>query len=103
MPKQERQAGRDWLFVSNHLLVLLCIAEDPGIRMVDVARRVGITERAVQTIVGDLVDVGYLTRTRLGRRNHYEINQAMPLRHLETHHRQLGDLLTLLSQRTQGR
>ena len=40
----------DWKFVTNHLLVVLCIAEDPNTRMVDVAKRVGVTERAIQGI-----------------------------------------------------
>jgi hypothetical protein len=85
-----------WTFVTNHFVVLLCIAEDPNIRMVDVAARVGITERAVQGIVADLVETGYLTKTRVGRRNHYDIDAEMPLRHLETAHRHLGELLDLL-------
>jgi len=82
--------------VTRHLLVLLCVAEDPSMRMSEVAKRVGITERAVQGIVADLVDAGYLTRSRIGRRNHYEINREMPLRHLETQHHRLGELLGLL-------
>jgi Mn-dependent DtxR family transcriptional regulator len=85
-----------WTFVTSHFLVLLCIAEDPNIRIADVAERVGITERAVQGIVADLADQGYVTRTRIGRRNHYEINRQMPLRHLETQHHRLGELLSLL-------
>jgi predicted transcriptional regulator len=89
--------GRGWTFVTNHFLVLLCIAEDPDVRMADVAQRVGVTERAVQRLVSDLVDAGYLVRSRQGRRNHYAINSGMPLRHLETQHRQLGDLLVLLT------
>ncbi|MGH2793655.1 MAG: helix-turn-helix transcriptional regulator [Actinomycetota bacterium] len=86
---------RRWTFVTNHFLVLLCIAEDPGIRMSDVAKRVGVTERAVQGIVGDLESGGYLKRTRVGRRNHYEVHAEMPLRHLQMQHKQLGDLLSL--------
>jgi len=85
-----------WTFVTNHFVVLLCLAEDPNIRITDVAERVNLTERSVQGIVADLVDAGYLTRTRLGRRNHYKINREMPLRHLETQHHRLGELLTLL-------
>jgi predicted transcriptional regulator len=88
---------RGWTFVTNHFLVLLCIAENPDVRMSEVAERVGVTERAVQRLVGDLVDAGYLVRTRRGRRNHYAISREMPLRHLETQHRQLGELLALLS------
>jgi predicted transcriptional regulator len=83
-------------------VVLLCIAEDADIRMTDVAARVGVTERAVQTIVADLVDAGYLTRRRVGRRNQYEINSEMPLRHLETEHKRLGELLGLLAHTTKA-
>jgi Mn-dependent DtxR family transcriptional regulator len=91
-----------WTFVSNHFLVLLCIAEDPGIRMSDVAHRLGVTERTVQGIVANLEEAGYLRRTRVGRRNHYEIDTTMPLRHLETEHRRLGDLLALLTTHPEG-
>ena len=91
------QQGRSWTFVTNHFLVLLCIAEDPGIRMSDVATRIGVTERAVQGIVRDLEGAGYLKRTRVGRRNHYEIHSEMPLRHLQTQHKQLGELLRLIA------
>jgi DNA-binding MarR family transcriptional regulator len=86
-----------WTFVTTHTLVLLCIAGDPDVRMTDVAARVGVTERRVQSIVADLVAAGYLTRTRHGRRNRYEIDGTKPLRHLETEHRHLGELLSLLS------
>src|SRR4030095_13537256 len=90
-------AEEGWTFVTNHFLVLLCIAEDPGMRMADIGGRVGITERAVQRIVADLAEAGYLTRRRVGRRNRYEINGEMPLRHLETQHRRVRELLLLLS------
>jgi Mn-dependent DtxR family transcriptional regulator len=95
----EEMHDRHWAFVTNHFLVLLCIAEDSGVRMADVASRIGVTERAVQGIVRDLEEAGYLKRTRVGRRNLYEIHADMPLRHLQTRHRQLGELLGLISQR----
>lgn len=63
-----------WTFLSHHAHVFLCIARDPDTRLREVAVEVGITERAVQAIVNDLVDDGYLTRERVGRRNHYEVN-----------------------------
>lgn len=96
---RRREEGRPdgrWTFVTNHFLVLFCLADDPRLRMSDVAQRVGITERAVQGIVSDLVEGGYLTRTRIGRRNRYEVREGMPMRHLEIQHRQLGDLLRVL-------
>lgn len=85
-----------WTFLTNYTHVLLCIAEDPGVRLRDVAARVGITERAAQSIVADLVAAGYLTRERVGRRNQYELDPDRPLRHpLEAHHT-VGELLDLL-------
>lgn len=86
----------DWTFLTNHAHVLLCVARDPGIRHREVADRVGITERAAQRIVGDLVEAGYLERTRQGRRNRYRLNPELPLRHpLERGHR-VGEILSVL-------
>lgn len=85
-----------WTFLTNHTHVLLCIARDPDVRLREVAAVVGITERAVQFIVQELEDGGYLTRTRVGRRNHYELHGELPLRHpLERDHR-VGELLEVL-------
>lgn len=82
-----------WTFLTNHGHVLVCIASDPGIRGRDIAGRVGITERAAQAIIADLVAGGYVRRTKVGRRNHYEIVPDQPLRHpVEQPHR-VGELL----------
>ena len=94
--KTERVAsGTDWTFLSNHGHVLLCIAQEPEIRLRDVADRVGITERAVQRIVADLEDAGYLSRAREGRRNHYELHTDRPFRHPVVAHRDVSLLLRL--------
>ena len=86
----------DWTFLTNHAHVLLCVARDPGIRHRDVAKRVGISEGAAQRIVADLVEAGYLERAREGRRNRYQINPELPLRHpLERGH-QIGEILSVL-------
>jgi hypothetical protein len=85
-----------WTFLTNHAHVLVCIAAEPDIRGRDIATRVGITERAVQAIVSDLVAEGYLTRTREGRRNRYGLNPDLPLRHELEHHHSVGDLLAAL-------
>lgn len=86
-----------WTFLTNHTHVLLCIRQDPEIRLRDVAAQVGITERAAQAIVSDLEAEGYLTRERVGRRNHYELRADVPLRHpLESQHT-VGELLDLLA------
>jgi DNA-binding MarR family transcriptional regulator len=66
-------------FLTNHGLALLCIAEDPKIRIRDIAANVQITERAAHRIVADLVDAGYLDRQRVGRRNRYTIHASLPI------------------------
>jgi DNA-binding IclR family transcriptional regulator len=76
--------------------VLLCIALDPEMKLHDVAERVGITERAVQRIVADLVDNGYLSRIRAGRRNRYHVHVQQPLRHPLEAHQPLSALLALV-------
>ena len=85
-----------WTFLTNHGLVLLVIAEDPRIRLRDVAERVGITERAVQRIVADLVDAGYLSRTRSGRRNEYQLHGELRMPHPTTRHREVGALMAVI-------
>lgn len=85
-----------WTFLTNHSHVLICIAREPEVLLRDVATQVGITERAVQRIVGDLEEAGYLTRVRTGRRNHYQLNPGLPLRHPIEAHRTVGVLLELI-------
>ncbi len=92
-----------WTFLSNHTHVLLCIAQEPDARLRDVALRVGITERAVQKIVGELEDAGALTRLREGRRNLYMIHPECPLRHSIEQHQTIGKLLALVLSPTQLR
>ena len=69
-----------WRFVTNHAHVLECIALDPSVRLRDVAHTLDITERTAAQIVGDLERAGYLTKTRDGRRNRYEVHGELPLR-----------------------
>jgi DNA-binding MarR family transcriptional regulator len=85
-----------WVFLTNHAHVLLCIARDPDTRTRDIAEHVGITERAAQRIVSELIAEGYLTRTKIGRRNRYEINRHGHLRSEAFHHLKIGPLLDLL-------
>jgi predicted transcriptional regulator len=88
-------AAGSWTFLTNHAHVLLCLAADPEARMRDVAEQVGITERAVQHIVRDLVDAGVVERTRDGRRNRYSFHPELPLRHPVEAHRRVADLVAL--------
>ena len=85
-----------WRFVTNHAHVLACIAADPGTRLKDIADRVGITERTAAQIVRELEEAGYLTKTRDGRRNTYEVHDELPLRHPQHRHHTVGDLLRFL-------
>jgi DNA-binding transcriptional ArsR family regulator len=93
-----RGESPDWTFLSNHAHVLVCIAQDPDVRVAEIARRVGIGERAVHRILRDLEEAGYATRAREGRRNRYAVHLDRPLRHpLEAAHRideVLGPLTT---------
>lgn len=85
-----------WTFMTNHAHVLFCIAGDPEIRLREVAERVGITERAVQRIVSDLQESGYITVEKVGRRNRYAVVPNLPLRHEVERHRSVAELLQLV-------
>jgi DNA-binding MarR family transcriptional regulator len=87
---------KPWRFVSNHTQVLLCIARDQDVRMRDLAQTVGITERAAQRIVADLIDAGFVERERIGRRNRYVINAERQMRHPSQDGHEIGELLDLL-------
>ena len=103
-PRSSRERREvSWTFLSNHAHVLLCLARDPSLRLRDVAAEVGITERAVQKIVADLEAGGVLTRRRQGRRNRYEIDPHVPLRHPIEAHCQIGDLMRMVLERPAGR
>ena len=95
-PRRGEAGAPPWTFLSNHAHVLLCIAQDPAARMRDVAELVGVTERAVQRIVAELEEAGYLRRERDGRRNHYEVLGHLPLRHPIERHRAVSALLELV-------
>lgn len=85
-----------WTFLTNHSHVLLCLARDPEMRLRDVADLVGVTERAVQRIVGELEDAGYLVRSKQGRRNRYEIDLDLPLRHPVERHCKVAKLVRMV-------
>ncbi|MFB8248953.1 helix-turn-helix transcriptional regulator [Streptomyces sp. NPDC001046] len=94
MSRPSSARGDHWTFLTNHARVLIFLANDPEARLRDVADRIGITERAVQLIVADLEAAGYLTRTRVGRRNRYTIDPTVALRHPSEADHPVGDLLT---------
>lgn len=92
-------SGKDdhvWLFVTNYAHVLVCIAADPSARLTDIAETVGVTERTASQLVRDLEQAGYLTKTRTGRRNQYEVHDELPLRHPRHRHHTVGELIRFL-------
>jgi predicted ArsR family transcriptional regulator len=90
-----QSSEKPWRFVTSHGQVLLCIAHDPDTRLRDIAATVGITERAVQRIVADLVGAGFVGSERLGRRNRYEVNRDAPMRHPSQTGHAIGEFLDL--------
>ena len=87
---------KTWRFLSNHTQVLLCLHRDPNARFRDIAQSVGITERAAQRIVADLIESGYVESERVGRRNHYRIRTDIAMRHPAQDGHEIGQLLDLL-------
>ncbi len=85
-----------WTFLSNHAHVLICLARDSEILLRDVADQVGITERAVQKIVSDLEEGGYVSRIRDGRCNRYRLALAKKLRHQVEKNCTLKELVDLI-------
>jgi DNA-binding IclR family transcriptional regulator len=94
---QSSERGSTWTLLTGHGHVLVEIARDPHARMRDLSLRAGITERAVQLIVADLEDAGYITRHREGRRNRYVINAASAFRHPSQDGLRVGPFLELLA------
>jgi hypothetical protein len=86
-----------WTFLTNHAQTLLCIARDPGIRLRDIADRLGITERSAYAIVLDLAEAGYIVKEKTGRRNRYQIQAHLPLPESSSRERTVGEVLALLA------
>ncbi|MDC8972163.1 ArsR family transcriptional regulator [Mycobacterium marinum] len=90
-------ADRTWTFLTNHAHVLLCLSTGEPLTTRELAVRIGITERSVQAILTDLIDENYLIKSKVGRRNVYELNPEGRLRHpLEASHT-VGELVEALS------
>lgn len=92
----EPKSRSSWTFFSNHTHVIACLARDPDMVLREVSYEVGITERAVQRIVQELVEAGVIDRQKSGRQNHYVINRKFKLRHAIEQHRTIGELLDFI-------
>lgn len=88
---------KTWTFLTNHAQVLLCLADTPDIRLRDVAERVGITERATQRILAELIQAGYVKTQRVGRRNRYTVDRQHAMRHSAQLGYEIGALLEALT------
>ena len=90
-------SSTSWTFLTNHAQVLLRLAETPDIRLRDVAERVGITERATQRILAELIEAGYVKAERVGRRNRYTVDRRHAMRHSAQLGHDIGALLEALT------
>ena len=88
-----------WSFLTNHARVLVVIAHDPGVRLRDIAERVGITERTAYGIVTDLAAAGYIVKEREGRRNRYQVQTHQPLPEPTARETSIGEVLDVLVDR----
>ncbi len=96
-PTPPRDSPKSWTFLTNHAHVLIVLYSEPGLVLREVAQRVGITERAVQRIVQDLEEEGFVRRIKVGRKNEYEVLVGKSLRHPIEWHRNIGDLIGLIT------
>jgi hypothetical protein len=86
----------EWSFLTNHARALLCIAHDPGVRLIDIAAALGITERSAYAIVNDLSTAGYVIKEKDGRRNRYEVQGHLPLPGPAIRSTTFGEVLAVL-------
>ena len=86
----------EWSFFTNHAQALVCIAEDPGVRLRDIATVLGVTERRAFDIVNDLIEAGYVEKEKDGRRNLYRIQTHLPLRETMSKEPTIGEVLGML-------
>lgn len=87
----------EWHFLSNTGLVLVCVARNPGMTLREIGDCVGVTERTAHGLVRELVAFGCLASSRVGTRNHYQVNREAPMRHSMFNGQQVGDLLDVLA------
>ena len=86
-----------WLFLTSHGLILVHVSGNPDATVRSIAEHVGVTERQAHRVLADLVEAGYLERSRVGRRNHYRIDEKVRMRHPEHAHHEVGELLRALA------
>jgi DNA-binding MarR family transcriptional regulator len=96
-PKEARMS-RDWTLLSHHAHVLIALDQDPDYTFDQLAQILGLTSRTIANLINDLVDEGYVSKSRDGRNNHYEINRDAPLRHATSQGKTIGQLIAALGE-----
>jgi predicted transcriptional regulator of viral defense system len=96
MKQKELKTVKRWTFLTNHALVLLFVARHHRITARELSLELGITERAVRTIIADLEEAGYLQKIREGRTVKYDVNHDMPMRHPTQQDVAVGNFLETL-------
>ncbi|WP_255729739.1 winged helix-turn-helix transcriptional regulator [Mycobacterium sp. PSTR-4-N] len=90
-------SARTWTFLTNHGHVLLCLAQGQSLTARELSVLIGITERSVQTILADLIADGYVTKSKVGRRNNYTVNRDGRMRHPVEAAHTVGELIDALT------
>jgi DNA-binding MarR family transcriptional regulator len=89
---------KKWTFLSHHSHVLIALDQDADTKIEELAAILGVTSRSVVNVLNDLVEGGYLTKSKLGRRNRYSINKEAKLRHATSGQKNVGDLISSLGE-----
>src|SRR4051794_28935563 len=93
----------DWALLTNHGRALVCLAQDPDLRLRELADCIDVTERAAQRIVTELWEGGLITKERHGRRNRYAVVEDRVIDEPGLPARTVGDLTALAFASANGR
>lgn len=85
-----------WTFLTHHAHVMLLLDNDSDSKIEELALALGVTARYTVSILNDLTEGGYLSKEKIGRRNHYVINRSAELRHDTSKQKSIGDLIDSL-------
>ena len=94
---KDKNVNREWTFLSNHGHVLVYLSRNEGCLIKEIALGVGITERSAQMILSELEESGYISITRVGRRNIYTLNSKMKFRHPAEANKPISALLKIFA------
>jgi len=90
-------SSKSWTVFTNHAHVMILLSQDPKMVLREVALKIGITERAVQKIVADLQESGFIVKEKKGRANHYKLIFDKPLRHPIEAHKKVKEVIELIN------